>query len=139
MTSQMTCIINGENEKIDLETAEQIWDMPVVRLWADILALFEGKGRSGSSSFWSMMCAAVKSVNPKIKGHPGDFAVARNDLQQAWHGLLKMYQDKNKPLEALIDRLQAEQHLEMMLLMAAHPQEGTTWEDADKKWRGTGI
>jgi len=46
MTSQMTCIINGENEKIDLETAEQIWDMPVVRLWADILALFEGKGRS---------------------------------------------------------------------------------------------
>jgi hypothetical protein len=133
MTSQMTCIINGENEKIDLETAEQIWDMPVVRLWADILALFEGKGRSGSSSFWSMMCAAVKSVNPKIKGHPGDFAVARNDLQQAWHGLLKMYQDENKPLEALIDRLQAEQHLEMMRLMAAHPQEGTAWEDAYKK------
>jgi hypothetical protein len=33
-----------------------------------------------------------------------------------------MYQDENKPLEALIDRLQAEQHLEMMLLMAAHPQ-----------------
>jgi hypothetical protein len=63
--------------------------MPVVQLWADILALFEGKGRSGSSSFWSMMCAAVKSVNPKIKGHPGDFAVARNDLQQAWQGLLK--------------------------------------------------
>jgi hypothetical protein len=55
MTSQMTCIINGENEKIDLETAEQIWDMPVVRLWEDILAHFEGKGRSGSSSFWSMM------------------------------------------------------------------------------------
>ena len=104
--------------------------MPVVRLWADILALFEGKGRSGSSSFWSMMCAAVKSVNPKIKGHPGDFTVACNDLQQAWHGLLKMYQDENKPLEALIDRLQAEQHLEMMRLMAAHPPEGTAWEDA---------
>jgi DNA/RNA-binding domain of Phe-tRNA-synthetase-like protein len=68
MTSQMTSIINGENEKIDLETVEQIWDMPVVQIWADILALFEGKGRSGSSSFWSMMCAAVKSVNPKIKG-----------------------------------------------------------------------
>jgi hypothetical protein len=86
MTLQMTCIINGENEKIDLETAEQIWDMPVVWLWADILELFEGKGRSGSSSFWSMMCSTVKSVNPKIKGHPGDFAVAHNDLQQAWHG-----------------------------------------------------
>jgi hypothetical protein len=132
MTSQMTSIINGENEKIDLETAEQIWDMPVVQLWADILALFEGKGRSGSSSFWSMMCAAVKSVNPKIKGHPGDFTVARNDLQQAWHGLLKMYQDENKTLKALIDRLQAEQHLEMMRLMAAHPQEGTAWQDAYK-------
>jgi hypothetical protein len=104
------------------------------QLWADILALFEGKGRSGSSSFWSMMCAAaVKSVNPKIKGFPGDFAVARNDLQQAWHGLLKMYQDENRPLEALIDRLQTEQHLEMMRLMAAHPQEGTAWEDAYKK------
>jgi hypothetical protein len=77
-----------------------------------------------------MMCAAVKCVNPKIKGHPGDFAVARNDLQQAWHGLLKMYQDENKPLEALIDRLQGEQHLEMMRLMAAHPQEGIAWEDA---------
>ena len=72
-------------------------------LWVDILTLFEGKGSSGSSSFWSMMCAAVKSVNPKIKGNPGDFAVARNDLQQAWHGLLKMYQDENKPLEALIN------------------------------------
>jgi hypothetical protein len=59
--------------------------------------------------------------------------VARNDLQQAWHGLLKMYQDKNKPLEALIDRLQAEQHLEMMGLMEAHPQEGTAWEDAYEK------
>ena len=122
-----------ENEVFDIETAEQIWHMPVVQLWADILALFEGKGRSGSSSFWCMMCTAVKFVNPKIKGHPVDFAVARNDLQQAWHGLLKMYQDENKPLEALIDRLQAEQHLEMMRLMAAHPQEGTTWEDAYKK------
>ena len=107
MTSQMTCIINGQNEKIDLETTEQIWDMPVVRLWADILGLFEGKGRSGFSSFWSMMCATVKRVNPKIKGHPGDFAVARNDLHQAWHRLLKMYQDENKPLKALINPLQA--------------------------------
>jgi hypothetical protein len=35
----MTSIIKGENEKIDLETAEQIWDMSVVQLWADILAL----------------------------------------------------------------------------------------------------
>jgi hypothetical protein len=51
MTSQMTSIINGENENIELETAEQIWDLPVVQLWADILALFEGKGRSESSSF----------------------------------------------------------------------------------------
>jgi hypothetical protein len=99
MTSQVTSIIYRENEKIDLETAEQIWDMPVVQFWANILTLFEGKGRSGSSRFWSMICAAVKNVNPKIKGHPGDFAVARNDLQQAWHGLLKMYQDENKPLE----------------------------------------
>jgi hypothetical protein len=64
MTSQMTSIMNGENEKMDLETAEQIWDMPVVQLWADIL--FEGKCSSGSSRFWSMMCAAVKNVNPKI-------------------------------------------------------------------------
>jgi hypothetical protein len=54
-------------------------------------------------------------------------------LATAWHGLLKMYQDENKPLEALIDRLQAEQHLEMMRLMAAHPQEGTAWEDVYKK------
>jgi hypothetical protein len=29
-----------------------------------------------------------------------------------------MYQDENKPLETLIDRLQAEHHLEMMRLMA---------------------
>ena len=49
------------------------------------------------------------------------------------HGLLKMYQDENKPLEALINRLQAEQHLEMMRLMAAHPQEGTAWEEVYKK------
>jgi hypothetical protein len=113
--------------------AEHIWDMPVVKLWADILVLFEGKGRSRSTSFWSMMCAAVKSVNPKIKGHSGDFAVARNDFQHAWQGHLKMYQDEKSPLEALIDRLQAEQHLEMMQLLAVYPQEGTAWEDAYKK------
>jgi hypothetical protein len=53
--------------------------MPVVQLWED-----------------------VKSVSPKIKGQPGDFAVARNDLQQAWHGLLKMSKDENKPHEALV-------------------------------------
>jgi hypothetical protein len=63
----MTSIINGEMEEIDLETADQIWYMPVVKLWEDILALFEGKGRSGSSSFWSIMCAAIKSVNPNDK------------------------------------------------------------------------
>ena len=44
-----------------------------------------------------------------------------------------MYQDENKPLEALINRLQAEQHLEMMRLMAVHPQEGTVWEEVYKK------
>jgi hypothetical protein len=42
MTAQMTSIINGEMEEIDLETADQIWYMPVVKLWADILALFQG-------------------------------------------------------------------------------------------------
>jgi hypothetical protein len=68
MTSQMTSIINGEHEDIDLDMAEKIWDMTTVKLWADILALFEGKGRSGSSSFWSMMYTAIKSINPKIKG-----------------------------------------------------------------------
>ena len=34
--------------------------------------------------------------------------MARNDLQQAWYGLLKMYQDDNKPLEAhdeLVDEI----------------------------------
>jgi hypothetical protein len=44
-----------------------------------------------------------------------------------------MYQDENKPLEALIDRLHAEQHLEMMRQMVAHPQEGTAWEEVYKK------
>jgi hypothetical protein len=90
MTTHMTSIINGYNEDIDLETAEQIWEMPVIKLWADILALFEGKGRSGSSSFWSMMCAAVKSVNPSDKTQLSDFALARNELQIAWQSLSKM-------------------------------------------------
>jgi hypothetical protein len=132
---QMTSIINGEHEEIDLDVAKQIWDMPVVKLWAeaDILALFEGKGRSGSSSFWSMMCSAMKSVNSKIKEQQGDFAVARNDLHHTWQGLLKMYENEKSPLEALTDRLQAEQYLKMMRLLAQHPQEGTAWEDAYKK------
>jgi hypothetical protein len=30
MTAHMTSIINGDNEEIDLETAEYIWDMPVM-------------------------------------------------------------------------------------------------------------
>jgi hypothetical protein len=44
-----------------------------------------------------------------------------------------MYEKKSSPLEAIIDRLQAEQHLEMMRLLARHPQEGTALEDAYKK------
>jgi hypothetical protein len=124
MTAQMTSIINGDNEEIDLETTDHIWDMPVIELWADILALFEGKGRSGSSSFWSMMCAAVKSVNPSDKAQLGDFALARNDLQSAWQILSKMYENETSPLATLIDRLQAEHHMEMMRLLARHPQEG---------------
>jgi hypothetical protein len=67
MTSQMTSIINGEHEDVDLDMAAHVWDMPVVKLWSDILALFQGKGRSGSSSFWIMMCTTVKSVNPNNK------------------------------------------------------------------------
>jgi hypothetical protein len=62
MTSQMTSIINGEHENIDLDMAEKIWEMSVVKLWADILALFEGKGQSGSSSFWSMMWHRMRGM-----------------------------------------------------------------------------
>jgi hypothetical protein len=133
MTAHMTSIINGDNEEIDLETAEHIWDMPVIKLWADIFALFEGKGRSGSSSFWIMMCAAVKSVNPSDKAQLDDFALARNELQSAWQSLSKMYENESSPLAMLIDRLQAEQHLEMMRFLARHPQEGTAWEDASSQ------
>ena len=133
MTSQMISIINVDNEEIDLETTEHIWDMPVIKLWADILALFEGKGRSGSSSFWIMMCAAVNSVNPSVKAQLGDFALARNELQSAWQSLSNMCKNEASPLATIIDRLQAEQHLEMMWLLARHPQEGTSWEDAYKQ------
>ena len=79
-------------EEIDLDTADKIWYMPVVKLWTDILTLFEGKGRSGSSSFWSIMCAAIKSVNPNDKStsQTSDFALARNELQSAWQNLKKM-------------------------------------------------
>jgi hypothetical protein len=49
MKSQMTSIINGDHEDVDLDMAAHVWDMPVVKMWADILSLFEGKGRSGSS------------------------------------------------------------------------------------------
>ena len=48
MTAQMTTIIDGDHTEIDLNMAERICDMPVVKLWADILALFECKGRSKS-------------------------------------------------------------------------------------------
>ena len=134
VTSQMTSIIDGDHEDVDLDMAAHVWDMPVVKLWADILALLEAKGRSGSSNFWIMMCTAVKSVNPNKKGQPGDFALARNELQNAWQGLAKIYENDTSPLEALIDWLQAEQHLEMMRLLASHPQEGTAWENAYKKF-----
>jgi hypothetical protein len=133
MKAQMTSIINYNNEEIDLETADHIWDIQVIKLWVDILPLFEVKGRSGSSSFWIMMCAVVKSVNPSDKAQLGDFALARNELQNAWQSLNKMYENEASPLATLIDLLQAEQHLEMMRILARHPQEGTAWEDAYKK------
>jgi hypothetical protein len=46
MTAQMMAIVDGEHTEINLETAECIWKMPVVKLWADILALFEGRDYS---------------------------------------------------------------------------------------------
>lgn len=135
MTSAVTDIINGDG-KVELKTAEEIWKFPAVTIYADLLALFEGKGRSGTSSFWSIMTAAIKSVNPRIKGNPGDstaYTVARGELQTAWQALKKMYEDEDDPLEALIDRLQAEQHLEMMRLLVSHPAEGHAWEHGYKK------
>jgi hypothetical protein len=80
-----------------------------------------------------MMCTTVKSVNPNTKDQSGDFALSRNELQNAWQGLAKMYVNDTSPLEVFVDRLQADQHLKMMRLLARHPQEGTTWEDAYKK------
>ena len=135
MTSAVTDIINGDG-KVELKTAEEIWKFPAVTIYADLLALFEGKGRSGTSSFWSIMTAAIKSVNPRIKGNQGDstaYTVARGELQTAWQALKKMYEDEDDPLEALIDRLQAEQHLEMMRLLVSHPAEGHAWEHGYKK------
>jgi hypothetical protein len=44
-----------------------------------------------------------------------------------------MYENEALPLATLIDRLQGEQHLEMMRLLAKHPKEGTAWEDAYKQ------
>ena len=44
-----------------------------------------------------------------------------------------MYETESSPLETLIDWLQAEHHLEMMRLLARHPQEGTVLEDSYKK------
>jgi hypothetical protein len=32
---------------------------------------------------------------PKIKGHPGDFAIARNDLNNAWQSLRKMFENED--------------------------------------------
>ena len=43
-----------------------------------------------------------------------------------------MYGKEDDPVEVLIDRLRAEKHLEMMRLLAAHPQEGMAWGDAYK-------
>jgi hypothetical protein len=80
-----------------------------------------------------MMCAAIKNVNPNDKTQVGDFALARNELQSAWQRLTKMYEKESSPLEAIIDRIQAKQHLEMMRLLERHPQEGTAWEDAYKQ------
>jgi hypothetical protein len=79
------------------------------------------------------MCAAIKSVNPNDKTQVGDFALARNELQSAWQRLTKMYEKESSPLEAIIDRIQAKQHLEMMRLLERHPQEGTAWEDVYKQ------
>ena len=76
MTAHMTSIINGDNEDIDLETAEQIWEMPVIKLWADILALFEGKGRSGSSSFWSMHVRCCQERQPQRQSAIGRFCTS---------------------------------------------------------------
>jgi hypothetical protein len=41
------------------------------------------------------MCTTINSVNPKIKGQSGDFAVARNDLQHAFYLLFLQEQLKD--------------------------------------------
>jgi hypothetical protein len=39
--------------------------------------------------------------HPKITGHPGDFAIARNDLDNAWQSLRKMYEKEDDPVVCL--------------------------------------
>ena len=45
-----------------------------------------------------------------------------------------MYEKEDDPVETLINRLQADQHLEMMRLLMAQPQWGTAWENTYKKF-----
>ena len=96
-----TEIINGEFDTIKPEYMAKVWHAPAVVKFADLLELLEGKGRTGSGSFWSSMQEPIRHVHPERKGPKVTYTEADSELKDIWAILVKQYSDDVQGLAML--------------------------------------
>ena len=97
---------------------------PAVRLWVDILNIFEGAGQSGVNSFYSQLTSALASCNPN-KG--GTYTEVDSHLK---HVLSQLVTASGGNAQRMADTLQAEMRLDAMRRLRRNPSEAKAWGDA---------
>ena len=56
-------ILNNDFSDMPANMHETPWHQPAVKVWMDIIDLFEDKGKSGDNSFYATMRTAAASLN----------------------------------------------------------------------------
>ena len=97
------------------------WENPAVKVWCKLLDLFEGKGKTGTNSYYSTMRATVGSVNPS-RNNAADFVHAKAELESIFATLKTQYAGD---VDGLCDRLLSEQLIEMYELLTRKEEEET--------------
>ena len=102
------------------------WENPAVKVWCKLLDLFEGKGKTGTNSYYSTMRATVGSVNPS-RNNAADFVHAKAELESIFATLKTQYAGD---VDGLCDRLLSEQLIEMYELLTRKEEEEDAWRHA---------
>jgi hypothetical protein len=105
---------------------QQFWHQPAVRVWADILDIFQGKERSSINSFWSSLCDAAGSCNQQLR-KPAQYSDADSAIEMC---LKSLKEACGNDADRMVDRIHAEIRMHMFRDLAQKPTEGLAWDQA---------